>query len=561
MASVQMHAPNEVVKRILCQFSGETITDAKNILWEHAITHNYECIIGKKTNRRDSNLRSEMEAHVDDIVQALLRISKRDVKPVIAVDACEIPSLPSLMGEDGDMSMRVSYFEDTCRELGQTLLTLLKTISTDSTHDPLPDGKSYTRNMSARHNKRAPSTCVPQQSVIVPSAAPTDCDGFTVPSHVLNKRRKQARRYRKIITGLNTGDRTLKGAAQDANRDLFVYHVDKSATTEDLEHLMTSQNCEVRKVSVTLNDEARFKSFKLTIPASCLKQVFMLMLLLLNKLIMYTLELCGIQPVVFRLQGIWGKAWLVTLCRTLRVEALKWHRAWKERGRPDHGPLYDMRKMTRARYHNAVRFIKKQEQILRNTSLANSMSDLDYNHFWREVKWIKDSRKPVASTVDDFNTRAEICKVFTDKYSALYNSIIFDSSDMIRYLDNINRDLLHDSTASYLYFSTADVKKAVSGLKTGKSDGQNQQSDHLINGTSLLFRKLAQLFTAMINHGFAPDSFLLGTLAPIVKNALNNTHLGENHTFASKKLKESQFCLSYQYDQHNTHCDYRGYIV
>ncbi|ELT93717.1 hypothetical protein CAPTEDRAFT_197129 [Capitella teleta] len=211
-----------------------------------------------------------MEAHVDDIVQALLRISKRDVKPVIAVDACEIPSLPSLTGEDGDMRMRVSYLEDTCRELGRTVqqlsdviqhrlhrpeptycsqpssikptysqsLTLPNTISTDSTHDTLPDGESYTRNMSARHNEHAPSTCVPQQkSVIVPSAAPIDCDGFTVPSHVLNKRRKQARRKRKIITGSNTGDQTLKGATQDANRDLFVYHVDKSATTEDLEHL------------------------------------------------------------------------------------------------------------------------------------------------------------------------------------------------------------------------------------------------------------------------------------------------------------------------------------
>ncbi|ELT98500.1 hypothetical protein CAPTEDRAFT_207594 [Capitella teleta] len=218
MASVQMHAPNEVVKRILCQFSGETITDAKDILWEHAITHNYECIIGKKTNRRDSNLRSEMEARVDDIVQALLRISKRDVKPVIAVDACE--SCPHLL----PYGRRWGHEDESS-------LTLPKTISTDSTHDPLPDGESYTRNMSTHHNEHAPSTCVPQQkSVIEPSAAPIDCDGFTVPSHFLNKRRKQARRKRKIITGSNTSDQTLKGATQDANRDLFVYHVDKSAT-------------------------------------------------------------------------------------------------------------------------------------------------------------------------------------------------------------------------------------------------------------------------------------------------------------------------------------------
>jgi hypothetical protein len=80
-----------------------------------------------------------------------------------------------------------------------------------------------------------------------------------------------------------------------------------------------------------------------------------------------------------------------------------------------------------------------------------------------------------------------------------------------------------------LYFSTADVKKAVSGLKTGKSDGQNQQSDHLINGTPLLFRKLAQLFTAMINHGFAPDSFLLGTLSPIVKNGRKSINSSSNY--------------------------------
>ncbi|ELT97647.1 hypothetical protein CAPTEDRAFT_208965 [Capitella teleta] len=44
-------------------------------------------------------------------------------------------------------------------------------------------------------------------------------------------------------------------------------------------------------------------------------------------------------------------------------------------------------------------------------------------------------------------------------------------------------------------------------------------------------------------------------------SALNNTHFGENHTFANKKLRKSQFSLSYQYDRHNTHCDYRGYVV
>ncbi|ELU11486.1 hypothetical protein CAPTEDRAFT_193892 [Capitella teleta] len=57
--------------------------------------------------------------------------------------------------------------------------------------------------------------------------------------------------------------------------------------------------------------------------------------------------------------------------------------------------------------------------------------------------------------------------------------------------------------------------------------------------TSLLFTKRKRMRGAL---------WLTFLLFQDEKHALNNTHFGENHTFASKKLRKSQFCLSYQYD-------------
>lgn len=181
-------------------------------------------------------------------------------------------------------------------------------------------------------------------------------------------------------------------------------------------------------------------------------------------------------------------------------------------------------------YHNAVRLIKKNEEILRDASLAKAMSGLEHNQFWREIKRLKDARKPVASAIDGHKSQAEICDVFTEKYSALYNSVPYNSDDMMEFLGEID-DLLEDSNA-VLLISTADITRAIRTLKKGKNDGKEghmTHSDHFINGTPLLYSKMAQLFTAMITHGFAPESFLLGTLSPIVKNPRKSINSSSNY--------------------------------
>ena len=74
---------------------------------------------------------------------------------------------------------------------------------------------------------------------------------------------------------------------------------------------------------------------------------------------------------------------------------------------------------------------------------------------------------------------------------------------------------LHDS----------DIIDAVKDLASGKSDGNlGIYSDHIINGTKLLFKYLTLLFNAMFIHGYAPQNMCVGTLIPIIKNKrMNNS--------------------------------------
>ena len=66
--------------------------------------------------------------------------------------------------------------------------------------------------------------------------------------------------------------------------------------------------------------------------------------------------------------------------------------------------------------------------------------------------------------------------------------------------------------------STADVIKDVKRLKTDKyKDGGIIMSNDFQHGTSLLYTHIAQLFSAMLCYGYAPQLFLRSTMIPIPK--------------------------------------------
>ena len=68
-----------------------------------------------------------------------------------------------------------------------------------------------------------------------------------------------------------------------------------------------------------------------------------------------------------------------------------------------------------------------------------------------------------------------------------------------------------------------DVKIAIGKLKSDKiNEGGVLFSDNFIHGTDLLFTCIALLFTSMIYHGYAPDTFIRSSILPIPKGASLN---------------------------------------
>ena len=64
--------------------------------------------------------------------------------------------------------------------------------------------------------------------------------------------------------------------------------------------------------------------------------------------------------------------------------------------------------------------------------------------------------------------------------------------------------------------STADVIKAVKRLKTDKyNDDDIIMSNNFQHGTYLLYTCIAQLFSAMLYYGYAPQLFLRSTMISI----------------------------------------------
>ena len=75
-----------------------------------------------------------------------------------------------------------------------------------------------------------------------------------------------------------------------------------------------------------------------------------------------------------------------------------------------------------------------------------------------------------------------------------------------------------------------DVRTAMKGQKSGKSDGSTDlTSDSLINGTDLLFKCIANVFTIMLQHGYALKHFMMSTMVPFPKGMKSNLKCSENY--------------------------------
>ena len=146
-----------------------------------------------------------------------------------------------------------------------------------------------------------------------------------------------------------------------------------------------------------------------------------------------------------------------------------------------------------------------------------------YDSFWSKVKQHSRLNSSLPSSIDGVNGAENISNLFADKYNNLYNSVPYDVSkmaDIDDQLENLVQSKCKTGQCPISHVVTVDeVICCVNLLKSNKSDGnEGLLSNHIINGSTLLYDNIAMLCTAMIYHGYASPNLRLSTVIPIVKN-------------------------------------------
>ena len=214
-------------------------------------------------------------------------------------------------------------------------------------------------------------------------------------------------------------------------------------------------------------------------------------------------------------------------------KSLFWHDIWVQCGRPRHREVSRIMRMTRAKYHYAVRSLLKEQIKIRNDKMAEAISSDNDRNLWEEVSKMKKSHKLLPDVIDNIKGSNNISKLFFDKNKELFNSVSFEDTKMKELQDEINKliDNAHDhnTNVNLIKFTIQDVIDVINELKLGKSEESGLFTDHFRHAPHRLFVLLTCLFNSMLVHGNAPNNMLVGTMTPIIKNNRESHNKSSNY--------------------------------
>ena len=206
------------------------------------------------------------------------------------------------------------------------------------------------------------------------------------------------------------------------------------------------------------------------------------------------------------------------LVKPFRSDSLFWDSVWKSAGKPAVGVLSMLRRRTRAKYHKAVRSLKKNHSSNRNTKIAEAFDGNNSRDLWAELKKLDNSRKATPCSINGATDNNEIAGIFSDKYKTLYSSVPTDPDEINQLKNEMNHDLSNAGFES-VQISVDDVSNSIRNLNSRKRDGTlGTFSDHFIHCSHRMRVVLSLLINCMLVHGFSPDDLLEAVIVSIPKD-------------------------------------------
>ena len=219
----------------------------------------------------------------------------------------------------------------------------------------------------------------------------------------------------------------------------------------------------------------------------------------------------------------------------LKNQSVFWHNLWSDCGKPHNGVVADIMRKSRARYHAAIRQVRKDNVEIVNNRTATALSLNKNRDFWSEIKRIRHNRSVVGGVVDGFCSSSDIADVFANKYQDLYTSVPYDVEELQSIRNDLNASIFNYSFFPAPIINVHDVGNVINGLKTGKADGSSGlSSDHFINAGSEFAVHVSMLFSALLVHGCAPADMCACTIVPIPKG--KNANIGDSSNYRGISL-------------------------
>lgn len=315
----------EAIKNaVLGHFTSVQILTAKNALWTNVDNET----IGKLINRKTTQTRKVEEANVADILCAIAKLDKADVMPNVVISATDLGLIPRAHPEElNNISLcdRLVKIEHRINEMQGRILrnsteihditskrkqenaedpvpSQLQQVEIDIPDPPVPSDSEQTpltfnlvyqqstpkcgfgRGRGQASGRGRGSYASVTSNLLAPkevlrlrgsntslcskgSGSNVESDGFQLSKHELKKKRDKENRRRNVIVGTGSAISGVKGAPE-ASRDIFIFRLHETTTHEALETFIKKKGCEVRNLARVSNDNAKYKSFRLTVPKS-----------------------------------------------------------------------------------------------------------------------------------------------------------------------------------------------------------------------------------------------------------------------------------------------------
>ena len=204
-------------------------------------------------------------------------------------------------------------------------------------------------------------------------------------------------------------------------------------------------------------------------------------------------------------------------------DSVFWHAVWRSAGRPSGGELYNVMRSTRAKYHTAIRRVRRAADQIKAQKLFEASLDGGVNLINEMKKSHGGKHSPeLPENVAGANGPEEVCEKFRTVYSELYNSA--ESSDKMNIIKKrVEEGISDGSTHEVEKITSKVVKLAAASMKKGKGDvSGSYASDAIRNAPDILYDHLALVFRSWLSHGTVTRSLLACAFMPLLKSSLKN---------------------------------------